>query len=648
MRKVFFIIILLKISVLSQTVSGLKLDEIINYFVRLSSEEEESSQLYDYFENIHEHPIDLNSADYSELSRLPILDYYSIGKIIEYRKRRKKFNSVEELYQCGIRKEVAEMVIPFVTVESKSANVKVNYGSIKTRSYGIANYPLVNEPDFLGNEYKVNNRVKYNYHNMIYVNALTDKDAGEKSLADFYSYNLYYRGKGIVRKIILGSYIVEFGQGLAIWGPYSFSKSADAVGSVVKNPHGVTPYSSSGENRFLYGAAAEFAWNNFTLTSFYSSRKSSAVVDSLGFTALNMSGLFRTQKELRGKDNLKINTVGAIAGYRNSGKNFQVKFLYLRNSFSLPFYSKLFPDKFTRDEISFGGFFKYRLKLIQITGEISFTNGAAAQNYSAQIFVSRNVNVITGARYYHADYFSLFSNGFGERKNTNNELGIYNGIRITTHSGKLNFYYDFNKTLFRTSTEPFPVKRNDFLIDYYSPRFLSSRIRLRYHREEKEHYLALENYATKSLTQIVTEKFRFALYYRLGSTLRLSSEMNVSSFKDVEKRETGYAITEEIRSEPFNNLIVYGRIAYFDTPSFDSRIYLYENDINGVFNMGMLYGKGVSEYLLIKYEIFHSVYVSAKYSEVHKVDWNFDPTLNNNRSNTKRRIAVEVGTKFGK
>jgi hypothetical protein len=648
MKKVLFFILLLMNSVSSaQNVSQIKLEEIINRFVRMSSEEEESSTLYAYYENIHEHPIDLNRADYASLSRLPVLDYYSIDKIIEYRERHKNFNSTLELYRSGIRKDIADMILPFVTVGESAKKRKMNFGSLKIRSYGISKYPEKPDGEYLGNNYKINNRVKLNYSDMVYINALTDKDAGEKGLADFYSYNLAYKSEGIVRKVIFGSFTVEFGQGLAVWSPYAFSKSADAVNSVVRNPHGISAYRSSGENRFLFGGAAKFGWRDFHLTSFYSSHKTSAITDSIGFTSLNMSGLFRTPAEILDKENLTIKTEGLIAGYKNRKKNITVNFLYLKNSFSRLFYSKVFPEDLFRNEISAACSFRFKYKRLRLAGEVSSTNGIIAQNYSARFFVSKNVNIITAFRYYPENYFALFSNGFGERKNTNNEKGIYNGIRISTSYGKLNFYHDFNKTLSQTTTEPFPVKRNDYLVDFYSPRFSFAHFRIRYHQEKKEHYLSLNDYVAKKLSSIITRRGRFALYLNLKGRFRLSSELNISSFTNLEKSETGYSISEEIRSKLTDNFIFYGRITFFDTPSYDSRIYLYENDINGVFNMGMLYGKGISEYILIKYEMVKGIVISAKYSETTKLEWAYNPANRVKPQNTNRRIAVEVETRIG-
>jgi hypothetical protein len=58
---------------------------------------------------------------------------------------------------------------------------------------------------------------------------------------------------------------------------------------------------------------------------------------------------------------------------------------------------------------------------------------------------------------------------------------------------------------------------------------------------------------------------------------------------------------QDIRWSPLRNLQIDARLTFFETDSFDARIYQYENDvlyamINPVFN-----GQGQRSYLLIKY-----------------------------------------------
>ncbi len=645
MKKLLLILLVGGGLLLGQNRETLTLTEIINYFVRLSSEESENSYLYDYYEQLHENPININTADYETLSQLPVLVYYDINKLITYRKRHKKFKRKKELFNCGIISSKVEMILPFVDVKNESEHKTTNKFSFNTRSFAIRSFPNdENRDSYAGNLLKTNNRIKMNYGNRYYFSVLADKDKGEKSYSDFLSYNLAYKSNSIISKVVVGSYIIEFGQGLALWSPYAFSKSSDAVGGVIKYSHLLTQYNSSEETKPFLGTAAILKYGNFLLMPFYSTREVSVHIDSIGFYGFNSTGLFRTTTEISNKNNMHIKSEGVATGFKN--KIFNIKILYFHNQFSLPFIDKYSETILGNTNNIFSTSIGIKYKRLLLKGESSISHGVAAHLYGIQFFITNRITFISLFRYYPHNYRALYSNGFGEKKNTNNEKGIYNGIRISTQLGKFNFYYDFNRTLFHTSTEPFPVKRYDYLIDYYSPTLQNIRFRIRYHRELKEHYLQRVELIAKTLTNIITDKGRISLYYKLGNKFRFKTELNISTYRDIEKKETGYSLSEEVRSSISNNLIIYGRVTLFDTPTFDSRIYLYENDIQGVFNMGMLYGKGISEYVLIKFSITKNVNVTAKYSEIKKTNYQYNPNIRSD-NNTVRRIALELETKIG-
>lgn len=55
----------------------------------------------------------------------------------------------------------------------------------------------------------------------------------------------------------------------------------------------------------------------------------------------------------------------------------------------------------------------------------------------------------------------------------------------------------------------------------------------------------------------------------------------------------------------------------FNTDDFDSRIYEFENDINGVLANVALYGKGRRWYAVLKYKPFPYFEISGKYAETY-------------------------------
>jgi hypothetical protein len=60
------------------------------------------------------------------------------------------------------------------------------------------------------------------------------------------------------------------------------------------------------------------------------------------------------------------------------------------------------------------------------------------------------------------------------------------------------------------------------------------------------------------------------------------------------------------------------RIAAFDTKSYDSRIYEFEDDLPGTNYTTVLFGRGVHLYLILRYNIFSKIYVAVKYAQTIK------------------------------
>jgi hypothetical protein len=61
-------------------------------------------------------------------------------------------------------------------------------------------------------------------------------------------------------------------------------------------------------------------------------------------------------------------------------------------------------------------------------------------------------------------------------------------------------------------------------------------------------------------------------------------------------------------------------VTYFQTKSYDSRIYQFENDVLGVFSTSALYGRGIRWYVLVNYKIFDFLNLSLKYAELYRDD----------------------------
>ncbi|OGU34129.1 MAG: hypothetical protein A2068_04840 [Ignavibacteria bacterium GWB2_35_6b] len=656
MKTFLITFLLIPVSALfSQTDSTYQINEILNSILEESTIDAEDSQLYDLIEELLNNPIDLNSASVNDLLKIPTIDLQTTQSIIDYRNKSGSFSSVNQLYLIeNLNKESVDKIIPFITVskvrreefpEEKVITIpfSINYRSrliedIQDRKGFITNA-------YAGDKLKFYNRIKGEYSNYNF-GLLTEKDAGEKSYADFYSFNFSADKFCFFDKIILGDYLVEFGQGLALWGPYSFSKGSEAVSSVSRNGRGIIPYLSSDENQFFRGGAAKINYNNFDFTFFYSANNFAATIENKFITSKPIDGYHRTENELSKKDAGSEKVLGTIIIY-SLFQNSQINFLYYNSKFSASF----LPDRIY--DLSGSNFNFYSLSYSTIfdkfylSGEFAFNGKSVASINNLQLTINRTFSFVASIRNYPRNFYSIHSSGFGESSNTQNEFGIYTGIKTKLKSTEINFYYDQFKFPFATSTLPLPSSGHEFLLDVFHSFTAKTKLRLRYSRENKE--IKSEAVIDEFVGNQIRQKIRLELIYNVSKNIRLKSRIEFTdvSFNRSYNSDTGFLAFQDLRFSPYNNLNIYTRLIFFDTESFDSRVYEFENDLTGVLTNSPLSGKGTKWYFLINYEILKSVKISAKYSELHQPELSFlSSGLNEIAGNINSKFSLQIDCNF--
>lgn len=67
----------------------------------------------------------------------------------------------------------------------------------------------------------------------------------------------------MIQRVIIGDYKLQWGQGLLAWSGYSSGKSTSAL-STEKAGNGITPYTSTDENKYLRGVGVSLTPDTFT------------------------------------------------------------------------------------------------------------------------------------------------------------------------------------------------------------------------------------------------------------------------------------------------------------------------------------------------------------------------------------------------
>ncbi|MBK7377837.1 MAG: helix-hairpin-helix domain-containing protein [Ignavibacteriales bacterium] len=627
--------------------------------------ETDNSELFNQIEELYSSKIDLNSDDLETLQSIPAIDLNTVNLIFNHRKKFGDFFSINELYSVqGLAKEQADKIIPFVTVTQDKndynqiefdeaselpfiKNINLNYRSrVQNDLQDRAGFI---DGDYAGSSYKIYNRFIFKAYDNYQAGFISEKDAGEKSFNDFTSFHFAVRDLSLIKVFVAGDYNIEFGQGLVLWSPYGFSKSADAIYPVKKKSRDIIPYTSTDENKFFRGAALSVTFSDFTLSGYFSKNKFDANTDSLTSEILSVSetGLHRTQSEIENRKAVEETFIGGRVDY-NSQEWIKAGLLFFNSKFSNHFIAEK-PFDLDGNNFSYNSaYYNIYLEKINLFGEWAYDGKAVASLNGLELPISSSFSYVALIRNYPSGFSNLHGFGFGEQSgSTKNEFGIYNGFRWKSFVGTLNFYYDQFKFPGATFNSPLPTSGDEILVDLDTKPLKGIQAKFRFKLENKEvtESINFEDQIAKRLKQNI----RVELIYDISKSLRIKSRFELAdySIKDAEINDKGFLFYQEMRYLPIKNLTIYGRVAFFRTDSFNSAIYVYENDLIGVFNNIALFGEGIRWYFLARYKILDYLQLSFKYAETYKPQ---EDALSSGNSlivgNIDNKLSIQIDVKF--
>ncbi|PIP76311.1 MAG: hypothetical protein COW85_14910 [Ignavibacteria bacterium CG22_combo_CG10-13_8_21_14_all_37_15] len=611
--------------------SATDIEESLESVLEETTDESEDNFLYDEYENLTKHPINLNKCSREELLQVPILNLSDAALIIEHRKKFGMFISTSELFSVEkLETEKVRKLLPFIYAEQASFSEEqqnipsaafLHNLSIDYRSRVISDLqPRAGflEDNYQGNKIKFYNRAIFEFDNTYQLSLLTEKDAGEKNLNDFTSFSLSAKKLGNFSSIVVGDYIIQFGHGLALWSPYASSKSAD-IGFVTKQrDKNIMPYKSTDENNFFRGTAVEYVFAPFSFSLYASNNFFDASIDSIRnvIASMPIDGYHRTGTEFRKKNRAREQFLGGRIDYEIL-KSLCVSGLYYSSTYSLPVETSSSAKGKTFAHSSLA--YSYAQNSLLVSGEFSFNGISVAHLHSLQKTFSRNFSYIFSLRSYPRNYYSLHGRAFAENPyDLQNEIGLYNGLLLNTQFGKISFYYDQFMFPAGTSSTPLSSKGNEVLLCFSSRITKNIGTTLRYKNEKKD--VLLIGLEAKEFSERYRQQFRFEMVFSVSSNLQLKNriEYNSYSLRKNSFNEKGWLFFQDVKYKPEQNISLYGRIIFFKSDSFNSAIYEFENDLPGIMSNLAMYGEGFRWYLLMKIKLLNALNLSFKYSETTK------------------------------
>jgi hypothetical protein len=545
-------------------------------------------------EDFLNNPLRINIASLAEMEAFPLFTRFMAVSLFDYIKRNGAVLSIYELSAIpGFNQEIAESLSPFVDLSAERQLTIKNISKIlaegrsqillrgsfytkKQEGYlPISKEELEKRPNsrYVGPPGRVYGQYKFEVPGLIKFSATTEKDPGEK-IGDYIGFALQAERIACFNRVVAGDFTARFGQGLVLWNAPSLFSST-TTSSLIKQELGLTSFSSTDENRAFRGVGVSAGSKRGVLSILFSSKRVDSRIVEEGFTSLLTTGLHNTITTLERRKNLTLSSAGVNYSYSTDRLKGGVTLAAFK--FSHPYAGR--DSAQARRQARFGNFggnagldFYAHVGNFRLFGEIASDLAFSPAMLTGIVWKrSYNLDISLAARYYSDDYLSLFGGALSKNGKMRGERRVdailnYRGNRGANIKGWLS-YADGSKALRAGAEISIPLSKS-----------LEMLIKADYREERSALRLQMEWVSGKIFTLVAR------------------GEANLAGIK--ESLSAGWmAYGELIALTPSGNAGASARVAIFNTPVWDNRVYAYERDLLYGFSVPALYGKGVRCYL---------------------------------------------------
>lgn len=655
----------------------------------------------DRLEDLLKHPLNLNSATLEELLALPGLNSITAKGLIDYIFEFGALSSIYELQAVpGFDLATFQKIKPYVTVGDARAK-DISPGVVHPQGPSLkeilkeSSHEWLNRTVFtveeqkgytpadtsstgrvssryLGSKYRLYSRYRWRFARNFSVALTAEKDPGEKFEwapkqntygFDYLSGHFFLRDFGRLKRLVVGDYTLQTGQGLALSSGLGFGKGAAVINSLKRRDFGIRPYASVNENQFMRGAAATYAIKNLYFTGFFSRTGLDANIsarDTLTdeielVSTLQTSGFHRTTSELEDKDAIKETMYGGRLQYKSRWLNVGA------THFFQDFGADLQPSAAPYQRFNFSGQQNF---LTSVDADLTYKNfnffGEFARSKSGGTgltagmlsSLSPTVSLSLLYRRFERDFHSNRAFVFAERPTTaRNETGIYAGLEVTPNpKWVFSSYFDQFWFPWQNFTAAFPSQGYEYMAQLmYKPK-RSTAAYIRYRSDNKETN-ATEFEDGQQVEYIIPTRkqyLRFQFDHKLDRNVKIRTRAEHSWWKrGDEEQTTGFLIFQDLTYKIGYKLKLTGRYAIFNVEDYDARIYAYENDVLGFFSIPAYYRQGSRYYLIVNYKPTRNLEFWLRYARSKFPNENtLGSGLNEIQGSTQSEIKLQFRLKF--
>ncbi len=596
---------------------------------------DEQISMYDYLLN---NPINLNDCTEEELHQIYFLNQDQIHSFIAYRSQQGQLLHIFEL-QVIAHWDVntCRKIAPFIYINQK-LNTKLNLSQSfalirieETAEKSIGFEENGKSNSYQGNRLKQFIKLKNSSNKTIKFGFISQKDAGEKNLLDFYSFFIEINPSKIFKKIILGDYSIQWGQGLLQTGGFNLGKNYESIKSTQKFHLGGIPYSSSAEyayNRGIYLSKNLFNtihWQTFISNKFLDG-KIYSFSNSLGFKSIDTDGYHRNTTEIANQQRIHEFKWGNSLQYHPT-KNSQIELNSLYTKYGMPKINSGIDYKkqewtgnsFQLWSLSYSGTYQ-NIRIISEIATLNFEAISIIHGWAISNSKKQDLSILL--RYFPIGFYNPDGKAFGENTKNENELGVFIGHQYQiAKRKKLSSYVDI-----------FYFPEIKYQVSF--PRTFGWEVLNRYQSEKKNKLkFFIQNKWTSKQEDFMSSKSEKSLE-RIHD-LQESMDLTFIGHKNIEfhsrimlhflhKNLVSYAgllYIQDLETK-FRKLSLNQRIAYINTPNYDTRLYAFEPGIPYSFNLIAYAGQAIRIATVVDFQLSKSLNFSAKIGRTMYFDRN--------------------------
>lgn len=616
--------------------------------------------LYEQYDNLQKNPINLNTADRSDLQEIFFLSEIQISNLLLHRQN---LGQLRNLYELQTIPSFDIRTIRLLeNISTTKQKIVVERKALR-KQFKDADHTLYlkwkrilqeqdgfkaeegEDPKFLGDPNHLYLRYKMNIGNKFKLGFIAEKDYGEPYFypgktygADYISFHVFVKDLNeTIRFLALGDYSVNLGQGLIMHNGFGAGKSSLTT-SIRKGGYPVRAYSSVAEANFLRGAAITLRLKDrIEWTSFISSKYRNGTIEldptdpfaGSNAQSLPLGGLNRTESEIQRKNQIRQNTLGNSIKYKFKRGHIAANGIVDQfNATLIPV--GLYQDFYPSGSVLWNASADYGLnwRNMNFFGEYAVaSNFSTAQIHGVLIGLDSKLDWVISLRNYSRGYRSLTANAFGESLTGSNEQGIYSGIEFRPKKGWLiNAYVDY----WRHPWLRFRIDAPSFGREYFiKVKYFKKRTWELYFQYFLEDKLRNVNGVVDTPVKNLRQRFRINGIISLSKAIKLRNRVEFSWYDVTDLNFTGFLVYQDLIYKPVGKSYSFNaRYAIFDVQDYDSRIYAYENDILNEYYIPAYSGRGIRMYINARWRATRNITLEGRY-EITKLSQPFNDEFGN-------------------